>query len=78
MEATSFQKIIIFLLLAGALLFLAKSTQKESSLEASGNYTTITISGKTVTIKAADGYTPTIETGKEKPMVILCPYDNLA
>jgi sarcosine oxidase gamma subunit len=64
MEATSFQKIIIFLLLAGALLFLAKSTQKESSLEASGNYTTITISGKTVTIKAADGYT--------------CPYDNLA
>jgi hypothetical protein len=71
MEETKSRQIIMFLFIAGVLLFLAKSTQNESSLETSGNYTTITISGKTLTIKAADGYTPIIDTGKEKPLVIL-------
>ncbi len=34
-------------------------------------YTNIIISGKTLIIRAADGYSPIIERGSEKPLVIL-------
>ena len=35
------------------------------------NYTEIIITGKTMIIKAAEGYTPTIKSGTNKPLVIL-------
>ena len=53
------------------LIFLALLAYKTNPSEIDGNFTTITISRRTVTITAAAGYTPIIESGKEKPIIIL-------
>ena len=39
--------------------------------EGERNYTSIIISGKTLVIKAAQGYTPTITSDRNKPLIIL-------
>ncbi len=68
--------IFVLFALAIALLIAARAPVSEkysigAAKAQNSNVTTITITGKTLTVTAADGYTPTITSGEEVPMIIL-------
>ena len=81
----SYTKLALFALATLALLAMAWVTSPVSTLDdeptqaliqqseaapGNSNLTNITISGKTMIIRTADGYTPTVQSGT-KPTVIL-------